>query len=59
MLDYLGVPYVQSPGEAEATCAALNASGVMPWTHVYVGIALCSSWFLNIFNDQIYVKWNY
>lgn len=28
MLDYLGVPYVHSPGEAEATCAALNASGV-------------------------------
>ncbi|XP_061178146.1 flap endonuclease GEN homolog 1-like [Saccostrea echinata] len=29
MLDYLGVPYVQSSGEAEATCAALNATGVV------------------------------
>ncbi|XP_062573963.1 flap endonuclease GEN homolog 1-like [Saccostrea cucullata] len=29
MLDYLGVPYVQSSGEAEATCAALNARGVV------------------------------
>ena len=24
MLDYLGVPYIQSDGEAEAMCAALN-----------------------------------
>lgn len=28
MLDYLGVPHIQSCGEAEATCAALNALGV-------------------------------
>lgn len=28
MLDYLGVPYIQSRGEAEATAAALNAHGV-------------------------------
>ncbi|KAL8589204.1 hypothetical protein ACOMHN_017006 [Nucella lapillus] len=29
LLDTLGVPYVQSQGEAEATCAALNAAGVV------------------------------
>ena len=28
MLDYLGVPYIQSTGEAEATAAALSAHGV-------------------------------
>ena len=28
MLDYLGVPYVQSRGEAEAMCAVLNSEGV-------------------------------
>ena len=28
MLDYLGVPYVQSAGEAEAMCAFLNRNGV-------------------------------
>ncbi|XP_076450153.1 uncharacterized protein LOC143286465 [Babylonia areolata] len=29
LLDALGVPYIQSQGEAEATCAALNAAGVV------------------------------
>ncbi len=28
LLDALGVPYLQSKGEAEALCAQLNASGV-------------------------------
>ena len=28
MLDYLGIPYVQSRGEAEAMCAVLNSEGV-------------------------------
>lgn len=28
LLDYLGVPYVQSKGEAEAMCALLNQRGV-------------------------------
>jgi len=28
MLDYLGVPYVQSAGEAEAMCAFLNKNHV-------------------------------
>ena len=28
MLDILGIPYVQSQGEAEAMCALLNAAGV-------------------------------
>ena len=28
MLDYLGVPYVQSEGEAEAMCAYLDKEGV-------------------------------
>ncbi|XP_077863489.1 flap endonuclease GEN homolog 1-like [Saccoglossus kowalevskii] len=28
MLDYLGIPYLQSAGEAEAMCALLNAEGV-------------------------------
>ena len=28
MLDYLGIPYVQSQGEAEAMCAVLNSEGV-------------------------------
>lgn len=36
MLDSLGIPYVQSPGEAEATCAALNASGVMTMLILHV-----------------------
>ena len=29
MLDYLGLPYVQSCGEAEGTCARLNALGLV------------------------------
>ena len=28
MLDCLGIPYVQSSGEAEAMCAVLNSHGV-------------------------------
>ena len=28
LLDILGIPYVQSQGEAEAMCALLNAAGV-------------------------------
>jgi len=28
MLDYLGVPYIQSAGEAEAMCAFLNKNHV-------------------------------
>jgi hypothetical protein len=28
MLDYLGVPYIQSKGEAEALCGLLNVAGV-------------------------------
>ena len=28
LLDILGIPYVQSQGEAEAMCAVLNAAGV-------------------------------
>ena len=28
MLDYLGVPYIQSAGEAEAMCAFLNRNHV-------------------------------
>ncbi len=28
MLDYLGVPHVQSAGEAEAMCGLLNKEGV-------------------------------
>ena len=28
LLDAVGVPYIQSQGEAESTCAALNAAGV-------------------------------
>lgn len=45
MLDYLGVPYVHSPGEAEATCAALNASGVSKLICLFCGIEHCSGWF--------------
>ncbi|VDI60768.1 flap endonuclease GEN [Mytilus galloprovincialis] len=29
MLDYLGVPYIQSKGEAEALCGLLNAAGIV------------------------------
>ncbi|XP_052065725.1 flap endonuclease GEN homolog 1-like [Mytilus californianus] len=29
MLDYLGVPYIQSRGEAEALCGLLNAAGIV------------------------------
>ena len=29
MLDYLGVPYVSSNGEADAMCAQLNKLGVI------------------------------
>jgi len=34
MLDYLGVPYIQSAGEAEAMCAFLNKNHVRKklWT---------------------------
>lgn len=46
MLDNLGVPYVHSPGEAEATCAALNASGVSKlMSCLFCGIEHCSGWF--------------
>ena len=33
MLDYLGVPYVQSAGEAEAMCAFLNKNHVSNELH--------------------------
>ena len=29
MLDFLGLPYIQAEGEAEAMCAFLNEQGVM------------------------------
>ena len=38
MLDYLGVPYIQSTGEAEATAAALSAHGVSTFNSTYYSL---------------------
>ena len=40
MLDHLGIPFVQSYGEAEAMCAFLNKHGVSVSTSIWL---LCGS----------------
>jgi len=42
MLDYLGVPYVQSAGEAEAMCAFLNKNHVS-MTHYWFSFVLLAN----------------
>jgi len=36
MFDALGIPYIQSSGEAEAMCAMLNAQGVSIYLTIMV-----------------------